>query len=184
MAAAALAVRAAEAFDGNGEARERVIDVVRHSVPCVILDLPHLWSPWKRHLLFAADEVIITATPDLASLRNTKNFIDLLKIARPNDQMPRVVLNQTGVPKRPEITSKDFAEAIGVELAAVIGFEPQLFGTASNNGQMIAELSPQSRVAASLRDLARQLTGREPPVVKTAPLRGALEQLKAKLVTR
>ena len=160
---------------------ERVIDVVRQSVPCVIMDLPHLWSPWKRHLMVAADEVIITATPDLASLRNTKNFIDLLKLARPNDVAPRVILNQVGVPRRPEITAKDFSEAIGIDIVTTIGFEPQLFGTASNNGQMIPELSPHSRVAQGIRDVARVLTGREAPVVKTDPLRAALAQLKSKL---
>ncbi len=163
---------------------ERVIDVVRQSVPCVIMDLPHLWSPWKRHLMCSADEVVITATPDLASLRNTKNFIDVLKAARPNDVPPRVVLNQIGVAKRPEIAAKDFSEAIGLDLAATINFEPQLFGTASNNGQMIPELSSHSRAAGALRELARVLTGREPPTVKTAPLRAALDQLKAKLGTR
>lgn len=163
---------------------ERVIDVVRQSVPCVIMDLPHLWSPWKRHLMVAADEIVITATPDLASLRNTKNLVDLVKLARPNDAPPRVVLNQIGVPKRPEIMAKDFAEAIGVEVIASIPFEPQLFGTAANNGQMIPELNAHSRVSTALRDLARVLTGREPPAIKTDRLRSVLEQLKTKLGTR
>jgi pilus assembly protein CpaE len=43
---------------------------------------------------------------------------------------------------------------------AVIPFEPQMFGTAANNGQMIAELSSSHRVAQTFRQLAQQLTGR------------------------
>ena len=43
---------------------------------------------------------------------------------------------------------------------AVIPFEPQMFGTAANNGQMIAELSSSHRVAQMFRQLAQQLTGR------------------------
>ena len=42
----------------------------------------------------------------------------------------------------------------------MIPFEPQMFGTAANNGQMIAELSSSHRVAETFRQLAQQLTGR------------------------
>jgi pilus assembly protein CpaE len=160
---------------------DRIIEVLRQSVPCVIMDLPHLWAPWTRHLLYAADEIVITATPDLASLRTAKNIIDLAKTARPNDTAPRLVLNQVGVTKRPEIPVKDFAEAVGIEPALVLNFEPQLFGTASNNGQMIAELQQHSRVAEGFRGLAHLLTGREVLQTKTSPLMAMLEQLKLKL---
>jgi pilus assembly protein CpaE len=163
---------------------DRVVEVLRQSVPCVIMDLPHLWAPWARHLLYSADEIVITATPDLASLRNAKNIIDLAKAARPNDTPPRLVLNQVGVAKRPEIPAKDFAEAIGLEPALVLNFEPQLFGTAANNGQMIPELAQHSRVADGFRNLAHLLTGREVIQVKTSPLTAMLEQLKAKFGNR
>jgi pilus assembly protein CpaE len=42
----------------------------------------------------------------------------------------------------------------------VIPFEPQLFGTAANNGQMVAEVSSSHRVAETFRVLAQSLTGR------------------------
>ena len=76
-----------------------------------------MWAPWIKYTLVQADEVIITATPELASLRNAKNMIDLLKAARPNDRMPRLILNQVGVAKRPEIPAAEFAKALGVDAA-------------------------------------------------------------------
>ena len=42
----------------------------------------------------------------------------------------------------------------------MIPFEPQLFGTAANNGQMIAEFSSSHRTADAFRGMARLLTGR------------------------
>ena len=93
------------------------------SVPYVIVDVPNIWAPWTKSTLVQADEVVITATPELASLRNAKNLIDLLKAARPNDRPPRLVLNQVGVPKRPEIPVADFAKALGIEPAIVIPFD-------------------------------------------------------------
>jgi pilus assembly protein CpaE len=163
---------------------DRVVEVLRQTVPCVVMDLPHLWAPWTRHLLFAADEIVITATPDLASLRNAKNMIDMARAARPNDVLPRLILNQVGMPRRPEIPAKDFAEAIGIEPALVINFEPQLFGTAANNGQMILELAAQSRLAEGFRALAHKLTGREAITTKSSPLLQILDQLRAKFGNR
>ena len=70
-----------------------------------------------RKVLLGADEVVLVATPDLASLRNAKNMVDLISSHRPNDQPPRLVLNQVGVPGRPEIPVKDFAEAMGLTVS-------------------------------------------------------------------
>jgi len=148
-------------FDMESESYESVLEIVRETVPCVIVDLPHVWSSWTKKLLLSADDIVITATPDLASLRNTKNIIDLARQSRANDGMPHVVINQVGVPKRPEIPVKDFAEAIGVEPTLVLPFNPGLFGTASNNGQMIEELDPKGKTTEGLRFLAKQLCGRQ-----------------------
>jgi pilus assembly protein CpaE len=108
----------------------------------------------------ASDDIVIVATPDLTSLRNAKNIIELIKSARPNDAPPRLVINQVGVPKRPEIPSKDFAETMGLDPAAIIGFDPGMFGQAANNGQMVIELAPKAPVSEALRRLCRTLTGR------------------------
>ena len=148
-------------YDAMPEAYEAVIDAVRQSCPCVILDLPHGWSAWIRNCLIGADEIVVVATPDLTSLRNAKNLIEIIKNARPNDQAPRLILNQVGQPRRPEIPPKDFAETMGVDPAAVLPFDPGLFGTAANNGQMLLELQPKSQISESLRRLSRSLTGRQ-----------------------
>src|SRR5262249_47555220 len=98
--------------------------------------------------------------PDLASLRNTKNMIDVLKGRRANDAPPKLVINQTGIAKRPEIPVKEFASAVGCEPSLVLPFDAQLFGTAANNGQMLAEVQPNSRAAEGIRLLAELVTGR------------------------
>jgi len=150
-------------YDAVPEAYEAVVDAVRAITPCVVLDLPHAWTPWIKAALIAADEIVIVATPDLASLRNAKNMIELVRGARPNDAPPRLVINQVGVPKRPEIPAKDFAETMGVEPAAIIAFDPLLFGQAANNGQMLPELQAKAATSEALRRLANLVTGRTAP---------------------
>jgi pilus assembly protein CpaE len=70
------------------------------------------------------------------------------------------VLNMCGVPKRPEIPVKDFAAAIGVEPDIIVPFEPEVFGMAANNGQMISETSPAAKSSLAIDQLASALTGR------------------------
>jgi pilus assembly protein CpaE len=72
-------------------------------------------------------------------------------------------LNLTGMPKRPEIPAAEFAKALETEIAAVVPFDAQLFGTAANNGQMIAEVQPGGKVNDLFVDLAASITGRPEP---------------------
>ncbi|HEY1542743.1 MAG TPA: CpaE family protein [Xanthobacteraceae bacterium] len=147
-------------YDFTAEAFEPVFDALRASVPCVVLDVPHIWTAWTKRVLIGADDILIVAAPDLANLRNAKNMVDLLRGARPNDRRPLYCLNQVGVPKRPEIKPADFSNALEDEPIAVIPFEPPIFGTAANNGQMIAEVAAGHRTAEMFRLIAQTLTGR------------------------
>ena len=147
-------------YDLDPHTCDTVLDVVRENVPWIAVDVPHLWTAWAKQVVLRADHVVITAAPDLANLRNTKNLIDQIKGSRPNDRPPVLVMNQVGMPKRPEISVKDFGYAIELEPRIVIDFEAQLFGTAANNGQMIEEVSDKSKAADAFRNLANILTDR------------------------
>ncbi|HFC05339.1 MAG TPA: CtpF protein, partial [Rhizobiales bacterium] len=147
-------------------ALETVLDVVRKNVPQVVVDLPNIWAPWSKHTLEHADDIIIVATPELASLRNTKNLIDHFKNIRKNDSDPILVLNQVGMPKRPEVPVAEFAKAVGVTPTIVIDHDANTFGTANSNGQMIFEVAAKSSAAQGLAALAGKLTGHEEQVQK------------------
>ncbi|MGE7471725.1 AAA family ATPase [Bosea sp. NPDC003192] len=168
-------------IDLDEDAFDLLFDLLRGSVPCIVLDVPHLWSGWAKRALVGADEVAVIAAPELASLRNAKNLVDLLRAARPNDAMPRLILNQVGLPKRPEIEASEFAKALGIEVMSSIPFDAQLFGTAANNGQMIAEIQSGGKAAEAFVQIATVLTGRGE---QKRGKRGLLEPLVAKLMRR
>ena len=168
-------------YDFAAEAFDPIYDALRAGIPCTVLDVPHQWTGWTRRSVVAADDILIVAGPDLANLRNTKNLLDLLRGARPHDHPPFYCLNQVGIPKRPEIKAADFAKALDAEPVAIIPFEPHMFGTAANNGQMIAELSSSQRLAESFRQLAQLLTGRAQAKKASS---GLLSPLLGKLMKR
>lgn len=172
-------------YDLSADGCDMVIDVVRQNVPYVIVDLPHAWTSWSKRILAQADEVVITAAPDLANLRNAKNIIDLLKQMRANDGPPHLVINMANMAKRPEIAVKEFANNLDIEPCAVIDFDSEVFGEAANNGQMIEELNRKAKAVQSFHSIAMALTHRKevraPDAVKAkSSLAPFLEKLKFK----
>jgi pilus assembly protein CpaE len=149
-----------QVYDFGANAFDSVFDTLRMTTPCIVLDVPHQWSGWTKRALVGADDILIVAEPDLANLRNAKNMLNLLKAARPNDRAPLYCLNQVGMPKRPEIGARGFAKTIESQPIAAIRFDPRLFGTAANNGQMIAELAAKHRTTEMFLQIAQRLTGR------------------------
>ena len=168
-------------YDFGADAFDAIFDTLRSSMPCIVLDVPHQWSGWTRRALIGADDILIVAAPDLANLRNTKNIYDLLKASRPNDRAPLYCLNQVGVPKRPEINAAEFAKAIESKPIVTIPFDPQMFGAAANNGQMIAEISANHRTSEMFLQIAQRLTGRsEAKKPKGSLLAPLIEKLRSK----
>ncbi len=139
---------------------ERVIDIARSSVPFVVLDLPHVWTSWAKNTLLAADEIVITAAPDLNGLRNAKNLLAVLRQARPNDAPPKLLLNQVGMPKRSEIKASQFAKSLDIEPIACIAFEPSTFSKAANDGRMIVDVAPRSAASRYFSLVAERIAGR------------------------
>ena len=148
-----------QVYDFGADAFDAIFDTLRMTTPCIVLDVPHQWSAWTKRTLVGADDILIVAEPDLANMRNAKNMLNVLKAARPNDRPPLYCLNQVGMHKRPEISTREFAKAIESQPIAAIPFDSKMFGTAANNGQMIAQISAKHRTTAMFLQMAQRLTG-------------------------
>ncbi len=169
-------------YDMSPAGCDQVIDVVRQNVPYLAVDLPHTWTTWTKSILLQADEVVITATPDLANLRNAKNMVDLMQQSRRNDSKPYLVMNMVNMPKRPEISVKEFEAALNLEATSVIEFDSEGFGQAANNGQMIEEVNAKAKATAAFREIAMAITHRREvgATNKKSSLAPILEKLKLK----
>ena len=164
-------------FDFAERDFEQIVELSQKTTPIVILDIPHIWTSWVRHTIATIDEVVIVAEPDLANLRNAKNLSDTIKALRPTESEPLLVLNRLGVPRRPEIPAEEFASSVECRLLGQIPFDAATFGTAANNGQMLAEVAANHRSNDIYRAIGMHVTGR------TAPERAAGKTSSFKLPT-
>ena len=139
------------------ESYEAVVNAVRSVSPLSILDMPHHWTDWTTNVLSSVDDVVITATPDLAGMRNTKNLLEFLKAQRPNDPDPILVLNKVGMSKTTEIDVKTFGEMVGMEPHIVIGWDPESHFEGANEGKMLTEVKSAATAVQGLQYLANRL---------------------------
>ncbi len=146
-------------YDIDDQAFETVIDIVRGAAPTIIVDVPHIWTGWSKRLLQTADQIVITATADLAAFRNTKNLVDIISGARPNDSPPLLVINQFDQ-KVSSVQPAQYAEHVGLKPSVVFTWEPQLFHTAATNASPILTVGAKTKTAQNLRDLTSLILGR------------------------
>lgn len=156
-------------YDFGKDDFEQVIEIAQATVPIVILDIPHAWTSWIEHTLSTVDEIVIVAEPDLANLRNAKNIADAIKSLRPAETDPLLVINKKDIPKRPEINSSEFSDSIDCRLIGEVGFDAATFGTAANNGQMIAEVAQNHRANEIYQFIGREVTGRNHTEMASKP---------------
>lgn len=149
---------------------DRLLDLTATMAPAVVVDLPRMWNDWTEHVLAAADETVVVAQPDLASLRETKTVLDALAPRRAAGNPARVAINKMDACRKTQLNPKDFTETLGAAPALVLGFEPQLFGDAFNNGQMLGVAAKGHRIVEQIGGFAERLVGRAPPRKAAHPL--------------
>ncbi len=165
------------------EAVDRLVDLAARMAPAVVIDLPRLWSPWTQHMLVAADEAVLVATPDLVALRDAKTMAEVLGPKRGDAAPARLVLNKLDAAKRTQLSPRDFEETLGaaplsLKLALALPFDPLLFGTAANNGQMLREAGKSHKIPEQIAAFATQLLGRQPAEAKARARKGVLAWLR------
>jgi pilus assembly protein CpaE len=164
------------------EAVDKLLDMTLRVAPAVVVDIPHVWAPWTEHLLSAVDDLVVVATPDLFCLKDTKILLDLVGAKR--GEATRLVLNRADAARRTQLSPKDFQENISLEPTLVIPFDPQLFGEAGNNGQMLGETAKTHKVVEQIQAFAGQLAGRTGVAKKRGGERGGLRSLLSSLMKK
>lgn len=155
---------------------DHLVDLARDGAAHVALDLPCPRTATARRALVNADHVILTATPDLAGLKNAKAILGLLRALRPEAEAPFLVLNKTGMSRRPEIPAKDFSAALGLPVTAGVAFDPRGVTQAANAGRVYVAGGRGAAAAQALRPLALALSGQAQRAGT-----GLLARLKARL---
>src|SRR6516164_1599111 len=161
----------------NSIQMEQLCEQLRHDFDYVLIDSPAGIEQGFRNAIVGADEIIIVANPEMASVRDADRIIGLVEAA--NKPEPRLILNRL----RPEMVKRgdmmdvgDVLEVLGIDLVGIIP-EDEMIIIAINKGEPIV-YEKHSRAGRAYVNAAQRIVGDEVPLDEVAEVPTFLERLR------
>jgi pilus assembly protein CpaE len=140
---------------------ERVLNLLRISYSHLILDLSKSLLPTDLMALRMADQILLVAQLELASLRNVVRLVHCLGGEENLVDKVRVVINRQGADTVEEgISLKKAEEVIGKPIFWQVPNDPKSVIGARVSGHPLIKHAPKSRVQQSILGLSQALFGR------------------------
>jgi Flp pilus assembly CpaE family ATPase len=145
----------------SGEEATRTLEGLLTAVPTVVVDLGSHLDERVVASLEAADDVVITVTPDFPTLKVTHSFFEFLNEGGSRISEPTIVVNE--IYALPTLTPGDIENALGRRVAIRIPYDPLLYLRAVNQGTPVFAGAPTSQPARRYDQLAAVLLGEDAP---------------------
>jgi septum site-determining protein MinD len=161
----------------NSIQMEQLCQQLRREFDFVLIDSPAGIEQGFRNAIVGADEIIIVANPEMASVRDADRIIGLVEAAGKPE--PRLVLNRL----RPEMIRRgdmmdvaDVLEVLGVELLGIVP-EDEMIIVAINKGEPIV-YDKRSRAGRAFLSAAQRIMGEEVPLDEIEGAPTLMERLR------
>lgn len=164
---AKLAILSAEEpFDEGQEfeasAATVLLEELKQTFDCIIVDLPRGLTPINRTVLAAADDIVLVTSRTLAGLRDAIRWLEFFATVA-DRAVVRVV--QGPAPAGTALPVEEFEKNLGHKIDLVIPYDAANAAAAANSGKSIVEIAPQGPVAKAIGGLMALLghAAAEPP---------------------
>jgi septum site-determining protein MinD len=161
----------------NSVQMEQLCQQLREEFDFVVIDSPAGIEQGFRNAIVGADEIVIVANPEMASVRDADRIIGLVEAA--NKPEPRLILNRL----RPEMIRRgdmmdvaDVLEVLAVDLLGVVP-EDEAIIVATNKGEP-AVYDKRSRAGSAFVNTALRLLGFEVPLDELEESPSLLERFR------
>ncbi|HEX6481879.1 MAG TPA: septum site-determining protein MinD [Ktedonobacteraceae bacterium] len=161
----------------NSVQMEQLCQQLRAEFDFVIIDSPAGIEQGFRNAIVGADEIIIVANPEMASVRDADRIIGLVEAAGKPE--PRLILNRL----RPEMVKRgdmmdvaDVLEVLGVDLLGIIP-EDEMIIIATNKGEPIV-YEKRARAGRAFLNAAQRIMGEEVPLDEIIESPSLIERLR------
>src|SRR5438477_5538098 len=156
---------------------EQLCQQLRQEFDFVVIDSPAGIEQGFRNAIVGADEIVIVANPEMASVRDADRIIGLVEAAGKPE--PRLILNRL----RPEMVKRgdmmdvaDVLEVLGIDLLGIVP-EDETIIVATNKGEPVV-YEKRSRAGRSYLNAAQRVMGEEIPLDEVAESPSLLERLR------
>lgn len=161
----------------NSVQMEQLCQQLRAEFDFVVIDSPAGIEQGFRNAIVGADEIIIVANPEMASVRDADRIIGLVEAAGKPE--PRLILNRL----RPEMVKRgdmmdvaDVLEVLGIDLLGIIP-EDEMIIIATNKGEPIV-YEKHARAGRAYLAAAQRIMGEEVPLNEVSESPTLFERLR------
>ncbi len=161
----------------NSIQMEQLCQQLRQEFDFVLIDSPAGIEQGFRNAIVGADEIIIVANPEMASVRDADRIIGLVEAAGKPE--PRLILNRL----RPEMVKRgdmmdvaDVLEVLGIDLVGIVP-EDELIIVSINKGEPIV-YEKRSRAGSAYINAAQRIIGKEVPLEEVEEATTFMERLR------
>jgi septum site-determining protein MinD len=156
---------------------EQLCQQLRREFDFVLIDSPAGIEQGFRNAIVGADEILIVANPEMASVRDADRIIGLVEAAGKAE--PRLILNRlrAEMVKRGDMMDvADVLEVLGIDLLGIIP-EDEAIIVATNKGEPVV-YDKRSKAGNAFFNTAQRLLGDEIPLNEVEEAPSLLERLR------
>ena len=161
----------------NSIQMEQLCEQLRQDFDFVLIDSPAGIEQGFRNAIVGADEIIIVANPEMASVRDADRIIGLVEAAGKPE--PRLILNRlrAEMVKRGDMMDvADVLEVLGIDLVGIVP-EDEMIIVAINKGEPIV-YEKRSRAGSAYLNAAQRIIGKEVPLEEVEEAQSFMERLR------
>lgn len=136
----------------------RVLSLARRQFGTVLLDLPADWTNWSLSAVMASSEVLLITDLSIASLRQAKRRLELLRSVGEGGGHIKVVVNRAERRLFKTIGVDEVSQALDCAVAASLSSEGATLRSAQDQGLLVTDVASRSKFAGEIRGLADLLT--------------------------
>jgi pilus assembly protein CpaE len=131
---------------------QRILRVARAEFDYVVADMPANWANWTLAAVAQSDLIILVVNLTIASLRQGRRQLQLLRSQGIEAGRITILVNRVEQRLFKSIGLEDAAKALGHPADLFVHNDYALMNAANNQGIVVSELNPRSKVA---KDFAR-----------------------------
>ncbi len=135
---------------------DSLIERLRASFDCVIVELPRSLVPSQTQLIAAADALLMVADYTLVSARDCPRLLARLRDARAKGPI-KIAVNRVGAPGHGEIKKPDLEKALGSKIDVEIPHDAQTANQSLQAGKPMVVAAKKAKTCGIIRGLAMDI---------------------------
>jgi pilus assembly protein CpaE len=130
-----------------------IVELATNEFDTVYLDLPGNWTNWSLSLVARSDAVLLVVETTIASLRQAKRQLALMRSQGLADTPIQIIVNRVEKKLFKPISLADVERTLGHDVSYSIANDFTLVSTALDQGVLVSELKTNSKVAKDIGEI-------------------------------